>query len=277
MKRKILVWTSAVALAFLIFPIIGSATVTELNVTPDVVLQGEKVKVCGKASPNEDVWLGASFEISTPVSEGRYHEEFKGIEIPKGEKTISVTAENVKNIRISIYPVFVFWFWQTIEYPLEGPLNAMNGTATISVSFPADFYGKPRDIHGAKDIKVYGDALEGADAVHLIVKTSIKVTADSEGRFELEVSTKGVPPGEFRINAGGEEKKVRIFLNGDVNADGVIDSADYMHIARWIAGMEGYDLEEKVADVSGDGIVDAYDCVYLARYIAGISGYEELK
>ena len=277
MKRKIFVWTSAVALAFLIFPIIGSATVTELNVTPDVVLQGEKVKVWGKASPNEDVWLGASFEISIPVSEGRYCEEFKGIEIPPGEKTISVTAENVKNIRISIYPVSVFWQTIEIEYPLEGPLNATNGTATISVSFPMDFYGIPIDIYREKDIKVYGDALEGADAVHLIVKTSIKVTADSEGRFELEVSTKGVPPGEFQINAGGEKKKVCIFLNGDVNADGVIDSADYMHIARWIAGIEGYDLEEKVADVSGDGIVDAYDCVYLARYIAGISGYEELK
>jgi len=263
MKRKILVWTSAVALAFLIFPIIGSATVTELNVTPDVVLQGEKVKVWGKASPNEDVWLGASFEISIPVSEGRYCEEFKGIEIPPGKKTVSVTAENVKNIRISIYCLLM-----TIEYPSEGPLNATNGTATISAPFP--------DIP-IYNIKVYGDALEGADAVHLIVKTSIKVTADSEGRFELEVSTKGVPPGEFQINAGGKEKKVRIFLNGDVNADGVIDSADYMHIAGWIAGIEGYDLEEKVADVSGDGIVDAYDCVYLARYIAGISGYEEMK
>jgi len=273
MKRKIFAWTSVVALAFLIFPIVGSATVTELNVTPDVVLQGEKVRVWGKASPNEDVWLNASFEISTPVSEEKYHGEFKGIEIPEGEKTISVTAENVKNIRVSIYPVF----WTTFEYPPDGPLNATNGTATISVSFPADFYGIIIDIYGEKDIKVYGDALEGADAVHLIVKTSIKVTADSEGRFELEVGTKGVPPGEFQINAGGEEKKVRIFLNGDVNANGVIDSADYMHIARWIAGIEEYDLEEKVADVSGDGIVDAYDCVYLARYIAGISGYEELK
>ena len=274
MKRKIFVWASAIVLALLIFFIMGSATVTELNVTPDEVLQGEKVRVWGKASPNEDVWLNASFEITIPVSEeGKYCGEFKGIEIPEGEKIFSVTAENVKNIRFSVYPVF----WQTIEYPLEGPLNATNGTATISVSFPADFYGIIIDIYGEKDIEIYGDALEGADAVHLIVKTSIKVTADSEGRFELEVSTKGVPPGEFRINAGGEEKKVRIFLNGDVNADGVINSADYMHIARWIAGMEGYDLEEKVADVSGDGIVDAYDCVYLARYIAGISGYEELK
>ncbi|RLF47567.1 MAG: hypothetical protein DRN20_05790, partial [Thermoplasmata archaeon] len=85
-----------------------------MNVTPDVVLQGEKVRVWGKASPNEDVWLNASFELSMPVSEGRYCGELKGIGIPEGEKTISVTAENVKNIRFSVYPVF----WQTIEYPL---------------------------------------------------------------------------------------------------------------------------------------------------------------
>lgn len=68
-----------------------------------------------------------------------------------------------------------------------------------------------------------------------------------------------------------------IGTNGDVNADKTVDSSDCVHIARWIAGIPGYDLEEKVAEVSGDGIVDAYDCVYLARHIAGISGYERLQ
>lgn len=65
--------------------------------------------------------------------------------------------------------------------------------------------------------------------------------------------------------------------NGDVNADRTVDSYDCVHIARWMVGVEGYELKEGAADVSGDGIVDAYDCVYLARHIAGISGYEGLK
>ena len=106
---------------------------------------------------------------------------------------------------------------------------------------------------------------------------SIKVTADADGDFKLDVSTKGVPSGEFLISAGEIEKTVRIFKNGDVNADEVVDSYDCVYIARWIAGIPGYDLEEKVAEVSGDEIVDAYDCVYLARHIAGIPGYEELE
>lgn len=65
--------------------------------------------------------------------------------------------------------------------------------------------------------------------------------------------------------------------NGDVNADHEVTSYDCVYIARWVAGIEGYDLREEVAEVSGDGMVDAYDCVYLARHIAGISGYEELR
>ena len=98
------------------------------------------------------VWIGSSFEISLPVSDGKYSREFNGIHFPEGEKVFSVTAENVKNIRISLYPVF----GQTIEYLLEGPKNATNGTATISVSFPVTWNGITIDISGKKNVKVYG-------------------------------------------------------------------------------------------------------------------------
>jgi len=279
MKQRISAKTSVILTVLTAFFLmlaltsVTSAEVTELNVTPEVVLQGETLSVSGKASPGEEVWLNSSFEISIPVSEGEYLGEFNGINIPKGEKKFSVTAENIKNIRLSIYPVF----WRTIEYPLQGPLNATNGTATITVSFPADYYGITIDIYGEKDIKVYGDAVEDATSVNLKTEMSIKVTADADGDFKLDVSTKGVPSGEFLISAGEIEKTVRIFKNGDVNADEVVDSYDCVYIARWIAGIPGYDLEEKVAEVSGDEIVDAYDCVYLARHIAGIPGYEELE
>ena len=65
-----------------------------------------------------------------------------------------------------------------------------------------------------------------------------------------------------------------IGVNGDVNADRVVDSDDSLYIASGIAGIE--ELKVGASEVSGDGIVDAYDCVYLARHAAGISGYEEL-
>ena len=182
-----------------------SAEVTELNV-PSEVVQGETLSISGKASANEEVWIGSSFELSLPVSDGKYSREFNGIHFPAGEKVFSVTAENVKNIRISICCVW----GQTIEFPLEGPLNATDGTATISISFPVTWEGTTIDIYGKKDVKVYGDAADDAISVNLKVATSKKVIADPNGDFALDINTEGVPLGEFLITAGGIEKIVRV-------------------------------------------------------------------
>lgn len=99
------------------------------------------------------------------------------------------------------------------------------------------------------------------------------------GEFsELTIEVETLSDSEYKpIEAEVIDGFFYIGMNGDVNADKTVDSSDCVHIARWIAGIEGYELKEGVAEVSGDRIVDAYDCVYLARHIAGISGYEELK
>lgn len=194
-------------LLVLITSTIASAAVTELNVNPQIVDPGGTITITGKASsPYEEVWISSSFELPLTVSEGEYLGEFNDIQFPKGEKEFSVTAENVKNVRASLYPVF----WQTIEYPLEGPLDATNGIATLSVSFPATWQGVTIDIYGEKKVKIYGDAAAGATSVPLKVDTSIKVNADSKGDFKLEINTEGVPAGEFLISAGGKKETVYI-------------------------------------------------------------------
>ena len=216
MNPKIFTRMSAMLIVLSIFLLVlapftitlTSAEVTELNVPPWVV-QGETLSISGKASANEVVWIGSSFELSLPVSDGKYCREFNGIHFPAGEKVFSVTAENIKNIRISISPVPVLG---TVEYPLEGPKNATNGVATLSVSFPAEIYGFEIDIHGKKDVKVYGDAADGATSVNLKTEVSIKVTANPNGDFALDISTEGVPLGEFLITAGGIEKTVEVVL-----------------------------------------------------------------
>jgi hypothetical protein len=214
MNPKIFTRMSAMLIVLSIFLLVlapftitlTSADVTELNVPPWVV-QGETLSISGKASANEVVWIGSSFELSLPVSDGKYCREFNGIHFPAGEKVFSVTAENIKNIRISISPVPVLG---TVEYPLEGPKNATNGVATLSVSFPAEIYGFEIDIHGKKDVEVYGDAADGATSVNLKTEVSIKVTANPNGDFALDISTEGVPLGEFLITAGGIEKTVEV-------------------------------------------------------------------
>ena len=69
---------------------IASAEVTELNVNPQVVVQGDLVSISGKGSPNEEVWLKSSFALSLPVSDGKYNCDFSDIYFPKGEKKFSV-------------------------------------------------------------------------------------------------------------------------------------------------------------------------------------------
>ena len=194
--------TLVLASVFISIPVsITRASVTELNVEPEVVDPGEVITITGKAAPKEEVWVGSSSELDLPVSDGKYSREFKNIHFPEGEKKFLVTAERIKNIRVSLYPVF----WRTIEYPLDGPLNATNGRATISVSFPVTWYGITININGKKNVKIYGAAAEDATTVTLKVGTSIKVSADSNGDFSLDINTEGVPEGEFLITGKGAE------------------------------------------------------------------------
>ncbi len=193
--------------AFIVSVTNAGASVTELNVNPSVVVQGETLSISGKARPNEEVWLKSSFVISLPVSEGKYSEEFKGIYFPAGKKTFSVRAENIKDIRVSLGPIL---FLGTFEYPLDGPQKATNGIATLSISLPVSVLGFTINVDGEKDVKVYGAALDDATSVILTTDMAIKVTADKNGDFKLDINTKGVPLGELSIAAGGKEKTVQI-------------------------------------------------------------------
>ena len=205
-----------------------SAEVTDLDVPPWVV-QGDTLSISGKASAGEVVWINSSFEISLPVSDGEYYDEFIGIDFPEGEKNFSVIAKNIKNITVSLpspvegETVTITCSGKTmtitvsgaeIEYPLEKSIDETDAVE-FSVSLPKLIEISPLlnitlDIIGKKDIKISGDAADNATSVSLNVGMSIKVTAGSEGDFTVDIDTEGVPPGEFLITAGGIEKTVEV-------------------------------------------------------------------
>jgi len=214
-KGFLFLWVVAVLVVLFIFlslqsPVMG-ASVSEL-IIPGEVLQGDTFSITGKAVPNEEIWINSSFAFSLPVSvsgdnSSRYYHEFQGIHFPEGEKTFSLTVENVKNLRISISPIL---FFRSFEYPLAGPEEASSGVVSISFAFPFTWYGIVVDIAGEKDLALYGDAAEDATTVNVEVVMSKKVIADANGDFGLNISTEGVPAGEFVITAGGMEKTLRI-------------------------------------------------------------------
>jgi hypothetical protein len=185
----------------------ASASATELKVTPEVAEPGDTLTISGKASPGEEVWLSSSFEISLPVSDGEYSHKFENIYFPAGKKRFTVTAENVKNIRISLWFVPLL---PPVKYPLDGPKNAIEGIATISILLPVTINGDEMDVTGKRDFQVYGDTLDDATLVNLHTESEIKVTANSNGDFSLEIDTEGIPEGEFVMSAGGIEKTVYI-------------------------------------------------------------------
>ncbi len=62
-------------------------------------------------------------------------------------------------------------------------------------------------------------------------------------------------------------------LIGDLNGDGVVDSADAKKLAEYFAGY-GHEIDAVAADVDIDGDVDRKDGMILSRYADGWDGYE---
>ena len=60
-----------------------------------------------------------------------------------------------------------------------------------------------------------------------------------------------------------------VFVTGDVNGDGVVNSDDAVCILRYLAG---YDVDIKIenGDVNGDGVVNSDDAVCILRNLAGL-------
>ncbi|MFV9677179.1 MAG: hypothetical protein ACNYVW_05955, partial [Methanosarcinales archaeon] len=175
-------------------------------------------------SAGETVWIGSSFVISSSVCDGKYSQKFEGIYFPPAgdnaiakAKQFSVTAENVKDIRVSINPSPVPFM---NKYPLSGPLAATNGIATLTITIPVELYGIKKDVSGEKNVEVYGKAAEDATSVNLQVKSEIQVTADSDGFFSFNINTGGLPKGEFNVTAGDKEKPVYLGTTPQATSDG---------------------------------------------------------
>lgn len=99
-------------------------------------------------------------------------------------------------------------------------------------------------------------------------KSSTTITGFDPGRYELRSD------GEYyylkRVSSGGGSgggsSGGETGIIGDVNGDGVVDQADLVALARFMAGID--DLEDTTrADINDDGILSAADLTALARML----------
>lgn len=96
-------------------------------------------------------------------------------------------------------------------------------------------------------------------------ESSTAIIGFDTGKYELRSD------GEYyylkRVSSGGGETSI----TGDVNGDGVVDQADLVALARFMAGID--DLEDTTrADINGDGIYSAADLTALARMLEAQQG-----
>lgn len=95
-------------------------------------------------------------------------------------------------------------------------------------------------------------------------ESSTAIIGFDTGKYELRSD------GEYyylkRVSSGGGSGGGETSITGDVNGDGVVDQADLVALARFMAGID--DLEDTArADINGDGIYSAADLTALARML----------
>lgn len=100
-------------------------------------------------------------------------------------------------------------------------------------------------------------------------ESSTAITGFDTGRYELRLD--GEDYYLKRVSSGGGSGGGETSTIGDVNGDGVVDQADLVALARFMAGID--DLEDTTrADINGDGIYSAADLTALARMLEAQQG-----
>ena len=101
-------------------------------------------------------------------------------------------------------------------------------------------------------------------------ESSTAITGFDTGKYKLSTND-GINYYLERLSSGGGSGGGETSTIGDVNGDGVVDQADLVVLARFMAGID--DLEDTTrADINGDGIYSAADLTALARMLEAQQG-----
>lgn len=96
-------------------------------------------------------------------------------------------------------------------------------------------------------------------------ESSTAITGFDIGKYKLSTND-GINYYLERLSSGGGSSGGETSTIGDVNGDGVVNQADLVALARFMAGID--DLKDTTrADINGDGIYSAADLTALARML----------
>ncbi|MFP3910395.1 MAG: hypothetical protein ACLFVX_11135 [Archaeoglobaceae archaeon] len=168
-----------------------AGAVTNLDISPENPVKGDEVTLSGRAQPGEEVKIEISFEREINVQDGKYEFSLGSVKIPKGENKFTVIARGCEDLNVSVK-----MFWKLVGMDIGS--EAKDGIAKVSRSAPSGTY----------DIIIHGNSNQ--DLVDLKIVATGYVNANENGEFSYSYDTSSIPPGEFKVTAGGISQTVTL-------------------------------------------------------------------
>ena len=277
MKAKEMIITAIVLVALVSSAPLALAA-AELTIEPwDDITPGVLVNITGTGfNSDENVTIRTTVTCWKPVSDGYCECTMSEFEIP-ANTSFKLSVWKVDD-NVTLYIKKLKW-WEINP----GLTSFFSFTYTKDPHFTSNVSsGKILPLFaGIYSIDVIGDAKDGEENCTMRTTAELDVRADADGNFSLEVNTQGIPICNFTINATGktskesDEKPLNLFVPGDPSKDGQVSAYDCVAIARYWAGISGYD-NSTLCYSAAAGItqpcnaVTLVDAQYLARYLIGL-------
>jgi hypothetical protein len=192
--------------------------------------------------------------------------------VAMGTITVPITIEDVSNVGACHL---------TLSYDPDVVIVSSISSAHPDSDFDLLFANLGNAARGSVGVIAYQGASPGLSGDLLVADVTFMVMGPvgSSTPLNLEVVTLTDATSDCnRISYSIRDGSFTVLLNGDVNGDSRVDTADAIFLAQHLLGVDGFEMVAGiVADVNGNGVTEASDCMYLTKHLAGIAGFEMLK
>ena len=158
----------------------------------------------------------------------------------------------------------------TLSYPAELELvdvKAGGAWSYLNLTYPAGFESPCNFVWDG----MYGNDTSNGSIIVLTFKVSKDAVVNNVYDIELTYSAGNVVDENYQnVDLVIENGSITVaHLQGDVNADGVVDVADVITLRRYLADAEGYGvtIDMELSDMNGDTVITVADLIMLRRHI----------
>ena len=193
--------------------------------------------------------------------------------------TITVDSSEFDNTQEGIYPIFITYDGETVEFNVNVYEYIESYYFEISKNTVKKVYriGEELDLTGAKFNGSYSDGLIHGDFFYANLAEYIEkgtlILDDSEfdntkaGTYTIYIHY-GTATDSFEVTVEGKADNPKTDANGDANGDGEFTIADVVTVQKAIMGKKTAILSDcKAADLYEDGIIDVYDFILMRKEI----------